>query len=171
MFFIYCIKNLFCPNKEEEISEEQVEDNLSYFSLSKIYELFYWLKNKLSPNFSFLSPKILIIRVMIFMAFFLFLFFLIKSIGKAKETFKNRNYKMTQKNYNNFKLKDLHTKQLINQKNIRVKKHLNISLRVEHSNYVHLQIDSIKGDRWRVPNEILNDEYFNTIDEKYSKKM
>ena len=170
MFFVYCIKKVLGKNKEEDFTEVKTEGHRTSSLLSNIYDFFNSIRNKFSFNLSCLFEKITIIRIMIFVAFFLFLFLFIKSIVKEKTTFTKKSYVMTQKKFNKFKFKSLNTKQLINENNIKVKKKLSVSLNVEHSNYVHLQIDSIKGNRWKVPNEILNNEYFNTMDEQYSKK-
>ena len=170
MFFIYCIKNLIYSNPDEELSENQERENNTFFSLPNIYELFDSFKKKLSINFSLVNRKILIIRIMIFFAFFFFLYLFIKSIKKAESIFINRNHKIIQRNYNPSELSNLRSSRLINKNNIKIKKQLNISLNLEHSNYVHLLIDSMKANRWKVPNEILNNEYFDTMKEKYSKK-
>ena len=170
MFFIYCIKNLISSNPNEESSEDQESENNNFFSLSNIYKLFDSFKIKLSDIFSLVNKKILVIRLMIFFAFFFFLFLFIKSIKKAESNFINRNHKIIQRNYNPTKLSNLQSGRLINKNNIKIKKHLNISLNLEHSNYVHLLIDSMKANRWKVPTEILNNEYFDTMNEKNSKK-
>ena len=138
MFFIYCIKNLIYSNPDEELSENQERENNTFFSLPNIYELFDSFKKKLSINFSFVNRKILIIRIMIFFAFFFFLYLFIKSIKKAESIFINRNHKIIQRNYNPSELSNLRSSRLINKNNIKIKKQLNISLNLEHSNYVHL---------------------------------
>ena len=170
MFFIYCIKKVISPNSEEECCEEQERDDNTYFSKANICEAFYWIKKKLSFSFSNLNKKIIIIRLMIFLAFFFLLFLFIKSIKKAKITFINKCHKITQKPLGKTKLENLNPSGFINKNNIKIKKHLNICLNLEHSNYVHLIIDTIKADSWKVPKEILNDDYFKTKDENYSKK-
>ena len=65
---------------------------------------------------------------------------------------------MTQLELNQFK-----SHQLIRPKNIKIIEELNISIKIEHSKYVHLQIKDFNKKRWEVPHEILNEEYFRNI--------
>ena len=51
--------------------------------------------------------------------------------------------------------------QLINKDNIKIIPELNISINIEHSKYVHLTIKDKNNERWEVPKEILNSDYFN----------
>ena len=120
---------------------------------------------KIDSRFTFLFKKIYVIRFMIFISFFFFCFLLIKLKQKESKIFTNKNFEIIQKskNINNFEA--LKTNQLINTKNIKISKYLNIDLKLEHSKYIHLEIDNFYYNRWKVPKEILNKEYFDTLDE------
>ena len=90
---------------------------------------------KIDSRFTFLFKKIYVIRFMIFISFFFFCFLLIKLKQKESKIFTNKNFEIIQKskNINNFEA--LKTNQLINTKNIKISKYLNIDLKLEHSKY------------------------------------
>ena len=167
MCFIHCLKKLIFNDIQENFSEEPEKDNDYNFSVAN---LFNSMKNKLSSCFCKLTEKIFLIRIMIFATFYSFLFILIKSIEKADSTFKFKNYNIEQLDYIDDDFKDLNISQLINKKNIVIKRNLSVKLSLEHSNFVHLEINNQKKNRWKVTNEILNPHYFDTLKEDYNKK-
>ena len=167
MCFFHCLKKLIFNNIKENYSEEQERDNTHNFSITNC---FISLKNKLCSCVSFFTQKIVLIRIMIFVTFFLFLFIFIKSVRKVETTFKFKTHFMDQLDYRDYKFKDLNTSQLINKNNINIKKLLSVKLSLEHYNFVHLEINNKKKNIWKVTNEILNEDYFNTIKEDYNKK-
>ena len=125
-----------------------------------------------NESLSQISNKTIPITLLIFFLIFLFLYSFFKSPGKEPISFKNVNVLIKQKEYNKSKFKELKTHQLIDENKIHMNKYLKINLRLEHSNYVHLKIDSSNSNRnrWKVPNEILNPEYFNTSNKKSDNK-
>ena len=153
---------MYIRNKEEENYSEENEkfknvpsentDELSNESLSEK------------------SNKIINIRLIIFFLVFLFLYFFYKSLEKKQKTFKDVYISINQTDYDPELFKELKTHQLINHDNISKIKHLKINLKLEHLNYVHLKIENYDKNRWRVPNEILNKEYFNQTTEKNNTK-
>ena len=106
---------------------------------------------KIDSRFTFLFKKIYVIRFMIFISFFFFCFLLIKLKQKESKIYTNKNFEIIQKskNINNFEA--LKTNQLINAKNLKISKYLNIDLKLEHSKYIHLEIDNFYYNRWKVP--------------------
>ena len=157
MFFFDWIKKILFQSIEEDISEEKDKLNLVQ------------IKNIKEPKKENKSDKNAIIRLIAVISFFILMYFFIKFMRKEEKVFQNRSYTMIQKKYNKKKLKDLNTHQLINKNNIHVNKHLKIDLSLEHSNFVHLKIYGIKN-RWEIPKEILNKEYFNDINETSERK-
>ena len=157
MFFFYWIKKILFQSREEDISEEKDKLNLVQ------------IKNIKEPKKENKSDKNAIIRLIAVISFFILMYFFIKFMRKEEKVFQNRSYTMIQKKYNKKKLKDLNTHQLINKNNILVNKYLKIDLSLEHSNFVHLKIYGI-DNRWEIPNEILNKEYFNDINETSERK-
>ena len=117
------------------------------------------------------SNKIITIRLIIFFLIFIFLYFFLKSLEKDKNAFKKVNVSINQKVNVPELFKKLKTHQLIDQNNIRINKHLKISLKLEHLNYVHLKIENNDKNRWKVPNEILNKDYFDKSIEKNNNKI
>ena len=90
---------------------------------------------------------------------------------KDKNAFKKVNVSINQKVNVPELFGKLKTHQLIDQNNIRINKHLKISLKLEHLNYVHLKIENNDKNRWKVPNEILNKDYFDKSIEKNNNKI
>ncbi len=117
------------------------------------------------------SNKIITIRLIIFFLIFIFLYFFLKSLEKDKNAFKKVNVSINQKVNVPELFKKLKTHQLIDQNNIHINKHLKISLKLEHLNYVHLKIENNDKNRWKVPNEILNKDYFDKSIEKNNNKI
>ena len=96
------------------------------------------------------SIKLFLVRGMILTMFFCFCIFVFKL-----------NFKKTLFEINIFK-----SHRLLNKQNIHKINYLNISLNIEYSKYVHLQITDKDNKRWEVPKEILNQEYFNNLNNK-----
>ena len=160
--------------KDSLVVKESVTKNLRLTPLNNNYKLIIYdnyedeEKTKeinFYSYFSFFFEKILIIRFMIFIAFILFCYFIIKLIEKGSKEFKNQNFEIIVKSKNMKNLGALKTRQLINTKNLKFSKYLNVNLKLEHSKYVHLEIDNYYYNRWRVPKEILNKEYFDNLDD------
>ena len=117
-------------------------------------------KNVPSP---FFLDKLFIIRAMIILAFLVFCYYFINLIKKGSKIYIIQNNIFIQKELTDLKLIELKSHQLINEKNIEIIKQLNISINIEHSKYVHLSIKDFNKKRWEVPKEILNEEYFKTL--------
>ena len=124
--------------------------------------------NNIFKNFSLCFEKIFIVRTMLLIVSFTFFYYLILLIQKGSKIYKNQNTIYLQKDLSEFELNEFKSPQLINEKNIRIIKELNISLKIEHSKYIHLKIKDKKNKRWEVPQEILNDEYFKTIYDNFN---
>ena len=164
MYFISFLKKIFYQEKHEEISEEnEILKNNNSKNNTNI-EI-----NECKNNYSFILENIMIIRIILIIAFFYFISFFIKMMKKEK-AFKNQNLSLNQKLFTKADLDNLKSHQLINNKNILLSKKININLKLEHSNYVHLEIESNHKNRWKVPKEILNKDYFKTLNEKKSVK-
>ena len=114
--------------------------------------------------------KLFIIRAMLGMAFLTFFYYLFLLIQKGSNIYKSQYYIYFQRELSQNELNDLKTYQLINENNIKIIKELNISLNIEHSKYVHLKITDLNKKRWEVPQEILNEEYFKTINPKNNSR-
>ena len=102
-------------------------------------------RDNINQSEHFFSIELFLIRFMIFIAFIIFSFFSFKLI-LMENIFQRNIYK---------------SHQLINISNIHMIQELNISLNIEHSRYVHLQIKDRNNKRWEVPKEILNQNFFN----------
>ena len=114
--------------------------------------------------------KLFIIRAMLAMAFLIFFYYLFLLIHKGLNIYKTQFYIYFQRDLSQNELNDLKTHQLIDEKNIKIIKELNISLNIEHSKYVHLKITDLNKKRWEVPQELLNEDYFKTINLKNSTR-
>ena len=124
--------------------------------------------NSIFKSFSFCFEKIFLIRAMLIIVSLTFCYYLILLIQKGSKIYKNQNTIYLQKDLSEIELNEIKSPQLINEKNIRIIKELNISLKIEHSKYVHLKIIDKNNKRWEVPQEILNEEYFKTIYDNYN---
>ena len=126
------------------------------------------IKNEKIKNkpFLLLINKLFIIRAMLFLIFVVFCYYFIKLIQKGSNINKKRRLIYIQNELNELNLDELKTHQLINKKNIKIIKELDINLNIEHSKYVHLKIKDRYNQRWEVPHEILNEEYFNNTNNK-----
>ena len=163
MYFISFLKKIFFQETNEEITEEKetLKNNNQKNIISILDKEF---------DYSFLFKNILAIRIILIIAFFFFVYFFIKVMTKKEKVFENQTLSLNQRLYKKLDLRSIKSQQLINKNNIRVSKKININLKLEHSNYVHLEIESNHKNRWKVPKEILNKNYFNTLDEKKSEK-
>ena len=143
------ILNLKIENSYKELKQEKIreEDN-----------------NPKSCNVFFFLNKLFIIRAMLLMVFLIFCYFLIKLIQKGAIIYKTQySHIYLQKQLTNSQLKELQSHQLINEKNIEIIEELNISLNIEYSKYVHLRITDYFKNRWEIPKDVLNDEYFKNL--------
>jgi hypothetical protein len=102
-----------------------------------------------------------IIRVLLIFAFLTFIYYII--IQKHLKIKSNKSNYFIQKVLTQLELNQFKSHQLIRPKNIKIIEELNISINIEHSKYVHLQIKDFNKKRWEVPHEILNEEYFRNI--------
>ena len=152
----FCLKKMFFK-KEENFSEEN--EKFKNVVNINIYESL----NESSPQ---TSNKIILIRLITFFSIFLFLYLFLKLIEKKDNSFKNLSFWINKKKYEKQEIKELKTHQLIHPEKIYISKNLKVNLKLEHSNYVHLKIENNDKNRWKVPNEILNNEYFNKLNEK-----
>ena len=136
---------------------------------SKSKELYNELKKNIKNNtsiskiFGSFCDNLFIIRTMLLIVFLSFCYYLILLIQKGKKIYKSKNHLFFQKDLNEIDLNELRTHQMINENNIKIIKELNISLTFEHSKYVHLKISDLNKKRWEVPKEILNEDYFKTL--------
>ena len=104
----------------------------------------FFEKKKSSKEYNSFSIKLFFVRCMILSMFFTFCLLVYKL-----------NFKKSLLEINIYK-----SHRLINKQNIHKINNLNISINIEHSNFVHLKITDRDNKRWEVPKEILNPEYF-----------
>ena len=104
-------------------------------------------KEKSSNTYCSCSFKLFLVRFMIVSMFCCFCFFVFKLIQK-KNLLEINIYK---------------SHRLLNKENIHPIYNLNISLNIEYSKYVHLKITDKDNERWEIPKEILNHEYFDNL--------
>ena len=101
---------------------------------------------------------------MLLIVFLIFCYYLTKLIQKFTIIYKMQySHIYLYKQLTNIKLKEINSHQLINEKNIEIIEELNISLNIEYSKYVHLRITDYFKNRWEIPRDVLNDEYFKNL--------
>ena len=163
------MKKVSIQNEGYENHNENTSETKMFHIKSK--DLYNDLKQKIKSNnnifhtFSYFYDNLFIIRAMILMVFLAFCYYIILLIQKGTKIYKSKNHLFIQKNLNEIELNELRTHQLINENNIKIIKELNISLTFEHSKYVHLKITDLNKKRWEIPKEILNDNYFKTLND------
>ena len=157
------MKEVYIQNENETaVNESNSETKILHIKQKGSYNELDIDKNELKKNYSCFN-KLFIINTMLFMVFFVFCYYFILLILKGSTYNNNQRYLYYQKELNELNITELKTNQLISPKNIKVIKELNISVKIEHSKYVHLKISDINEKRWEVPQQILNPEYFNTL--------
>ena len=154
-------------NSNENNSETKMLHIKSKNSYDKLEEKQSGIINEC---FTIYFNKLFIIRAMLLMVFLVFCYYLILLIQKGSKIYKNKNHIFFQKDLSEIDLTEMKTYQLINEKNIKIIPELNISLTFEHSKYVHLKISDINRKRWEIPRDILNEEYFNRLNEPKRNK-
>ena len=101
-------------------------------------------KIKSPSSFSF---KLFFVRIMLLSMFFCFCLFVYK-LNVKKSLLETNIYK---------------SHRLLNKQNIHQIHNLNIDINIEYSKYVHLKISDKDKKRWEVPKEVLNQEYFDNL--------
>ncbi len=167
------MKEVSIQNEKEGIlNENGSETKMLHIKSRDSYDI---LQEKHTNNFfkffTYCFDKLFIIRAMLLSVFLIFCYYLILLIQKGSKIYKNKNHIYLQKDLSELDLREIKTHQLINEKNIKMIPELNISLTFEHSKYVHLKITDLNKKRWEVPQEILNKDYFKTLNEPNSKNF
>ena len=129
-----------------KLQQVKIEEDKEKITLNHQRRSFFERKKSSKENNSF-SIKLFFVRCMILSMFFTFCFLVYKL-----------NFKKSLLEINIYK-----SHRLINKQNIHKINNLNISLNIEHSNFVHLKITDRDNKRWEVPKEILNPEYFTNL--------
>ena len=143
---------------EEYIDEKGSDSKILYLKTKNNHNEFEKKKNK-----KFCSDKLFIISFMLLMVFSCFSYYFFKLIQKSKSYNKFKYYLYIQKDLTPSKLKQIKSHQLINENNIKIIKEINISLTIEYSKYIHLKMKDLNKERWEIPEDILNNEYFQNL--------
>ena len=152
---------------ENYISTNEANSETKIFHIKKkgSYNELYLGQKEIKNNYPWFN-KLFLINTMLFGVFFVFCYYFVLLILKGSNYNENQKYVFYQKELSESNILDkgdLNTHQLISKENIKIIKQLNISVNIEHSKYVHLKITDFKEKRWEVPKEILNPEYFSTL--------
>ena len=109
---------------------------------------------KKRKTFSSFSLKLFLVRLMLLSMLFCFSFFVYK-LNIKKSLLEINIYK---------------SHRLLNKQNIHQIYNLDISLNIEYSKYVHLKISDKDNKRWKVPKDVLNQEYFDNLNNNLNNK-
>ena len=109
--------------------------------------------------------KLFIIRFILLLIFFCFFYYFFKLILESTRYNKLKYCLYIQKDLTPSKLEQLKSHQLINENNIKIIKEINISLTIEYSKYVHLKMKDLNKERWEIPEDILNNEYLQNLND------
>ena len=131
--------------------DEEIEKIKYNFPSSNIEQK---TKVKKSKSFFSFSIKLFLVRLMLISMFICFSILVYKLIVKK----------------NLLEINIFKSHRLLNSKNIHQIYNLNISLNIEYKKFVHLKITDKDNKRWEVPKEILNQEYFDNINNKNHEK-
>ena len=147
--------------KDEEYSDGKENDSkILYFKTKNKY-----IKIEEEKNKTICCGKLFIIRFMLLMVFLCFCYYFVKLIQKSKRYNKFKYNLYIQKDLTPSKLEQLKSHQLINENNIKIIKEINISLTIEYSKYIHLKMKDLNKERWEIPEDILNNEYFQNLND------